>query len=95
MINMDMSCAVVVGNYVFFSALDFNALLKINMNTGEIKYVAEIPDEKANKQRLYSDIQQYKNKLLFVPMAAKDIAVYNMQSNEFVKIIRNKGEYRK
>lgn len=77
---------ILIDEYIWCVAGSFNALLKINMNTGKIYYMAEIPDEEIHKQRLYSDIQQYKNKLFFVPMAAKDIAVYNMQNGEFVKI---------
>lgn len=81
-----LEAMILIDGFIWCVAGNFNVLLKINVNTGKINYIAEIPEEKICKQRLYSDIQQYRHKLIFVPMAADNITIYDMQSEKFTKI---------
>lgn len=75
-----------VGEFIWCTLGGFNTLLKININTKKAVYVCVIPGEEFQKERLYSDIQCYENKLILIPMAAKDIAIYNIYDGHFIKI---------
>lgn len=77
---------IIIDQYIWCMAGGFNAFFNINLDTGETNFIGEVPDEEFQKARLYSDIQRYNEKLILVPMAAKDIAIYNMQSHNFIKV---------
>lgn len=75
-----------VDGFIWFVAGAFNAFFRIDINSGEVNYIGRIPGETFQKARLYSDIQQYEEKLIFVPMAADEIAIYDIKNNKFIKI---------
>lgn len=77
---------VLTDGFIWCMAGGFNAFFQIDIISGQINYLGEVPNEKIQKARLYSDIQQYEDKLIFVPMAAEDIAIYNIKENKFIKI---------
>lgn len=87
MINMDMSCAVVVGNYVFFSALDFNALLKMNLLSKKIEYICRFENE-TRMQRLHVKAFRYKKQIWFVPLFGNYIACFYLDKNkmEYIEV---------
>lgn len=74
-----------VGDQFWFSSFLGNALLCCN-NKGKIKYVGKFPEENVNASKLYGDIKFYHNKLIFVPLGAQNIAIYDLSQKEFISI---------
>lgn len=81
MININMSCAVIMGHDVFFSALDFNALLKMNLLSGKTEYICKFEKEKGS-QRLHVKAFGYQNRIWFIPLFGKLLACFNVDRNE-------------
>ena len=74
------------GDYLWFTPIYFNALMKMNKTTQEITFVGFFPEESAFMPRLFSDIGKQGNKLYFAPYAAKKIAVYDLETGEFTSV---------
>ncbi len=87
-----IEAAVVVGNTIWASAYDFNGLLKICRDTGKMELVARFPNEALLQERLFDDVVYVDGKLVFVPMTAKSITIYNIEDNTFklIPIEKNK-----
>lgn len=78
--------ARVDNEYAFGSSSTFNGLFQINMNTGECSYLCLFPDEKIFARRLHAKAFLYKNKVFFVPCAANNISVYDIEENHITTI---------
>ena len=76
--------AYIDGTEIWFSENDFNGLYLGNLETGEIKKVAEFPGEEKAIDLLYVEIQKVGSKLYFMPGSAEKIAVYDIDENSFV-----------
>ena len=74
------------GEYLWFTPVYFNALLKMKKSTEEVTLVGFFPGEDAFASRLFSDIAKHGNKLYFAPYSAKKIAVYDLEISEFTSI---------
>lgn len=68
--------------YVWFSAFSHNGLYQIEKVSGHIKSVMKFPGEKGMAFRLYGRVVQNGKYLVFVPLAAHAIAIFNLESNE-------------
>lgn len=79
------------GEYGWFSAGPFNGLCKVNLNTGETKIISEIPNERKSGVYLYNGIKKIDDKLILTPLNANEIAIYNIETKEFIKISPNQG----
>lgn len=75
--------------YLWFTPIYFNALMKMNKKTEEFTLVGFFPEEQAFGVRLFSDIAKCGNKLYFSPLSAKAIAVYDLETGEFSRICYN------
>lgn len=71
------------GEYLWFTPMNFNALMRMNKETEEIELVGFFPEEQAFGFRLFSDIAKCGNKLYFAPRSAKKIAVYDLETCGF------------
>lgn len=77
MINIAMStAAVIIDNDVFFSALNFNALLKMNLMSGKTEYVCKFEKE-VEMQRLHVSAFSYGKQIWFIPLFGEFIARYD------------------
>ncbi len=74
------------GETYWFTSLYFNALFKMGKHTWQVEFVGSFPNEKIDGYRLYSSILEYKDKLYFVPLRAKEIGVFDKKSRAFSKI---------
>lgn len=72
------------GSY-WFTAIGYNGLFKLDEGTDTAELVGCFDGEQ-DANRLYLDIVQYKDKLFFVPLKADAIAVYCMDTKEFIRI---------
>lgn len=68
---------------IWFSGNDFNGLYKANLDTGDVKQVAQFPEEKKVQDYLFTGVCCIESKLYFLPGAAKKMAVYDMEKNKF------------
>nr|AGS52806.1 CDP-glycerol:poly(glycerophosphate) glycerophosphotransferase [uncultured bacterium contig00009] len=74
------------GAYLWFTAIEFNALFKVDKETGNIKYVGSFPGERRSGWRLYTTINENNGKLYFTPCSAVEIGVYDINNDRFEKI---------
>lgn len=74
------------GKYLWFSAIEYNALFRVDKRNMNIEYVGYFPDEDFFAYRLYTSINEYNGKLFFTPCSAHEIGVYDMKENRFEKI---------
>lgn len=73
----DFFAAVVKDNYLYFSSWNMNAILKMDIETGEIIYIGSVCAEVKEKQLHYSSYL-YNDKILFIPALGDYIAVLNL-----------------
>ena len=73
-------------NKIWFASSNYNGLFKFDLSDYVTEYLGDFPEEEGTVDRLYSGITRYKNKLVFAPMGAKDIAIYDVDLKKFNKI---------
>lgn len=82
------------GQYVWFTARNFNGLFKMNVSTYKIEFVGQFPDEDVEEYGLYTGIAECNGKLYFAPYNAKSIAVYDKVKSLFYSIpLRDEFKY--
>ena len=69
------------GSY-WFTSIGYNALFKMDEDADKAEFVGCFSKEQ-DARRLYLDIVQYQDKLVFVPLRAEAIALYDMNTGEF------------
>ncbi len=74
------------GNNLWFTAINFNALFKMDKQAWKAEYVGSFPEEEAYGSRLYGPITAYDGNLYFAPKFAQEIAEYSPRCNTFKKI---------
>jgi hypothetical protein len=74
-----------VDNDYWFTAFNLNGLFRMNAKTWKADFMGCFPGEN-DWLRLYFNIIQYKNLLIFAPFAAQQIALYRMDTSEFINI---------
>ncbi len=72
--------------FIWFTPIYFNALLRMDKVTEKIELIGFFPDENPFATRLFSDITKCGNKLYFAPLSAKAIAVYDIETGEFSSV---------
>lgn len=80
-----VQCGIQIDDEYWFAAGNTNGLFKINLLTSEQIFMGFFPDEDKTQFRAYTDIKRVGNKLIFTPCFAKEIAVYNLDENIFLK----------
>lgn len=78
-------------DYDWVTAFNFNGLFRLNGKTGSADFMGCFPNEK-DGFRLFFDIVRYQNMLIFTPFSAEGIAVYRMDTEEYVHIPLKKPE---
>lgn len=77
-----------IEDQIYISLIDSNSLLKIDAQTGIVNYIDFFKNEKSEHQ-LHFQIVNYKNKLLFVPWNAENMAIYDLDNNELRYVLIN------
>lgn len=78
---LGFECGLCTESGIWFSSYIGNALFFYDgIST---KYIGMFPDEEKEAYRLFSSVVKYKNLLIFTPLMAKHIAVYDIAKNEF------------
>lgn len=88
MINYFLACqeSYEEGDHIWFSSYTHNGLYRVNKKTKETQLMTTFPGEKGMAFLLYKAIVHINEWLIFIPCAAKDIAVYNYKKNQIKKI---------
>lgn len=81
---------VLVENKLYFFSRDWNALYTVNLRSKEITFVSRIPEEDVLAKRLCAGIVHYKGKLIFSPMMAKKIWIYDLENNQWIGLERKR-----
>lgn len=74
------------GDYIYFPAMNFNALYQLNILDRKMEILGSIPNERWYSKHLYGAIAMNGGKLYMPPMNATEIAVYNICEKSFKKI---------
>lgn len=75
-----------VGDDYYFAARDINAICKFNEETKEIKIIYTDPAEDVWAYRRYGRIYKYEEMLIFLPLHANKILMYNIEEENFETI---------
>lgn len=86
---------------IWGALVSFNALVRISMDTWKVQFVTRFPKEDIDGIRLFGGAVYDQGKVIFCPMRAKDIVVYDTVNNSFHSIAldmdlvkNNKGKRR-
>ncbi|MCI8514569.1 MAG: hypothetical protein HFI93_08110 [Lachnospiraceae bacterium] len=74
------------GNEIWFSNLSFNGLMRMDLNTGEVKVTGKFPGYGMEERNLHRRVFSYQNKLYFIPWFGKTIDIYDISADEFQAI---------
>lgn len=72
-----------VGDDIWFSNLNFNALMKLNKSSGRLQIVDTFPHYEIQRNWLYSTVHYINGQLIFIPCNSEEIAAYDIQSKEY------------
>ena len=73
----------IVGTDIWFSNAEMNGLFRKRSNRIETEFVCFFPGEDLWQDELHGTVIHYKNKLLFTPLYAKQVSVYDMEEGTF------------
>lgn len=73
-------------NEIWFMHGKINILMKYDMETQNTSVIGIVPGEEIFKENLYANVYKYRNTLILVPCWAREIAIYYIDEERFVKI---------
>lgn len=73
-------------DYFIAASANFNGLFKVNINTGESKYLGSFPSEPRFRMRLFFEGYLLNNRIFFSPQFGRHIGVYCLYTNEFIAL---------
>lgn len=92
-LNLEAEDCVLVDNTLIFIAKNINIVFSFDINTGEIRVLDSIPEENIFAERLGAKIVYWKNELIFAPMEAEKIWIYDLEKHEWRGIFRKHMGY--
>lgn len=78
MINLVSEGCVKVNNELIMTARGMNLIYKVNLENGKLELQESIPDENHDAGRLSGEILKYENEIVFLPMNARRINIYDI-----------------
>ena len=72
---------VIVDNQVYLVSADVNMIYTLNLDSYEISFFENLPDEEFWRAQLYGDIIYYEDQLILVPLMASKIWIYDIKQN--------------
>lgn len=82
----DTEAGCINGDDFWYFSMQFNGLFHLDLQTGIATPLGKVPNEEDFKDRLYSSMHYFENKLFLIPFSAEAIGVYDIDNNEFLKI---------
>ena len=74
------------GNNIFFSAGNFNGLYAYSMVNKKLSFLGKFKDEYALCIQLYGNVNNFENQLIFTPLSANSIGIYDLYNKTFESI---------
>lgn len=75
-----------VDGYMWFSAVGFNGLCRLNPKSGETVIMGCFLEEKWNAEFLHSQVKSYQKKLVFAPNRSGGIDIYDVEKRKFERV---------
>ncbi len=88
--DISSSNALVHENTLYSFNKNINALMNINLESGDVNYISKVSTEIEYSKHLYGDVLLVNNKLFFSPYLANDVAIFDIEKNEFERIVIKK-----
>lgn len=73
-------------NKLIFSAGNFNGLYEYLIKENKLTFLGTFKNENIFVKQLYGKVHRYKDKLIFTPLSAENIAAYDLKDNEELAI---------
>lgn len=87
-IRILMEDGILVKDNFFFFSRDWNGLYMVELKTGVTKFISTMPEEGILSRRLCAGIIYHNNRLIMIPMRARDIWIYDLGNEQWKKIER-------
>lgn len=93
-LNPCFSCGAQYDNFIFASACKFNGLVKVDIKSGDTKYIMPFPGENEVIKNQHSKAVVFNGEIYFFPATGKFIHVFNVKENNIRNIDLDKNEHR-
>lgn len=81
-----MDAIVDDGENIWFALGNYNGLYCYNKKTKYVFWKGRFPNERTEVERLYGNVCKVGDNLIFAPVRAKEIAIYNILQEKFTKV---------
>lgn len=81
--NIAFRDIAIVGNNGWFFNIGYNAIMRLDLNTGEVNVEAFLPFDKWGEFERYSSIDYFNGKLYIAPRKASNICIFSLENKEF------------
>lgn len=71
---------------IFFSAGNFNGLYKYCLKDKRLLFLGKFKDEYLLGKQLYGSVYRYENQLIFIPLSACSIGIFNLKDESFESV---------
>lgn len=79
------SCEI-VGEYLFFSALNCNGLYRMRINGKQAEFIGTFPNEEVDQRHLHGAIKAYEGKLYLAPYNGNYLNIFDINEEKFTSI---------
>lgn len=83
---------VIRGDEIWFAVNGCNKLFHYNIKKKKLCSAGRFPKEVLNRLNLFSDVEEYKDRLFFIPFISDKVHVYNIKEDKFETIELNIDE---
>ncbi len=89
--KIQFNAGVNIGNYIFFSAKNFNGLFKLDKDSGIVQFVSAFPDDYSWTEYMHQCAIEDNGYIFFFPYCAKSITKYAYETNKLTSIALYEG----
>lgn len=90
--NLGMFDAYIDAEYIYFSNNTFNALIRMDKESGECKYLTSFEENVSWGKSLHKKVEKYNNCLFFFPNFSDGISKYNLTTGE-LSLYKSQDEF--
>ena len=69
--------------YIYFFSYEINGLFRINIDDQRLEFLLSVKEYDANARRLFGGVVCVGNKLIFTPLTAYEIMIYDINDNKY------------
>lgn len=75
------------GENIFFSVGNFNGLYMYSLKDNRLLRLGRFKDEGLLGKQLYGDVYRFQNQLIFIPLSAFSIGIFNLENESFESVV--------